>query len=83
MIHCNIDKCVLFQCADKLIDACGAACPSATCSPSRSGYSFATTQISFVPLVGFEECIKEAANRDAPLPLSEDKYAKCIGGKKN
>lgn len=67
------------ECAEKLGDACGAACPSATSSPSRSGHSFTPTLISFVPLGGFESCIQEAAEKDVPPPLTEDKYNKCIG----
>ncbi|KAF8357924.1 hypothetical protein PRIPAC_92919, partial [Pristionchus pacificus] len=67
------------ECAERLGDACGAACPSATSSPSRSGLSFTPTLISFVPLGGFERCIQEAADMEAPPPLSEEKYGKCIG----
>lgn len=67
------------ECAERLGDACGAACPSATASPSRSGLSFNPTLISFVPLGGFEKCIEEAVDRDAPPPLTEEKYGKCIG----
>ncbi|GMR42464.1 hypothetical protein PMAYCL1PPCAC_12659 [Pristionchus mayeri] len=67
------------ECAEKLGDACGAACPSATSSPSRSGLSFTPTLISFVPLGGFERCIQEAAQSESPPSLTDDKYEKCIG----
>lgn len=79
--HENRKYRIEFECAERLGDACGAACPSATSSPSRSGLSFTPTLISFVPLGGFERCIQEAANNEAPPPLSEEKYGKCIGGK--
>ncbi|GMT19375.1 hypothetical protein PFISCL1PPCAC_10672, partial [Pristionchus fissidentatus] len=67
------------ECPERLADACGAVCPSATSSPSRSGHTFTPTLISFVPLGGFESCIEGAAEAEAPTPLTGEKYTKCIG----